>query len=137
MFMIDFKKYFNDEYQFTLKNAAYSWIENSNQGAEMELTVSDTIDATVQEASLEVIFQREVYFKPEALFSIGVSFVVTLTFRDKSLADEAKSVNWSKELAENENPYLGNVVSRASHLIAMLTSSYGQQPLVTPPSVVR
>lgn len=135
--MIDFNKYFNDEYQFTLKNAAYTWVENNGQGGELELNISDTINATIQGKHLEVSFQRKAFFKPEALYSIDVSFAFTLTFRDDSLAAEARNVNWSEALVENENPYLGNVISRASYLIATLTSSYGQQPLVTPPNVIR
>lgn len=135
--MIDFNKFFNDEYQFALKNAAYSWIENVAPGTELELNISDTINATPQGKHLEVVFQRKAFFSPEALYSIDISFSFTLTFRNDSLADEAKSINWSEALVKNENPYLANVISRASYLIATLTSSYGQQPLVTPPNIIR
>ncbi|MBQ6850561.1 MAG: hypothetical protein IJN77_05940 [Oscillospiraceae bacterium] len=135
--MIDFNKYFNDEYQFTLKNAAYSWLENNGQDVELELNISDTINTAIVGKHLEVTFQRKAFFKPEALYAIDVCFSFTLTFRNDNLADEAKSINWSEALVENDNPYLGNVISRTSYLIATLTSSYGQQPLVTPPSIIR
>lgn len=135
--MIDFKKYFNDEYQFALINAVYSQLDNRLQGAELELNIEDSINANVRENHMEVTFRRKVFFEPEALYSIDVTFAFMLTFRDGNLATEAQNIDWGKELIENDNPYLGNVVSRASFLIATLTSSYGQQPLVTPPNVIR
>ena len=135
--MIEFNKYFNDEYQFALKNAVYLWIENVAPGTDLELNISDTVNASLQGKHLEVVFQRKTFFIPEALYSIDISFSFMLTFRNDALAEEAKSVNWSEALVENENPYLRNVISRASYLIATLTSSYGQQPLVTPPNIIR
>lgn len=135
--MIDFNKYFNDEYQFALKKATYTWLEHSNQGAELELNIGDKISASIVNNNLEVTFEREVYFDPEALYAICISLSFTLTFRDGQLTEEAKKINWSEAMVENENPYLGNVISRASYLIATLTSSYGQQPLVTPPNFIR
>ena len=99
--MIDFNKYFNDEYQFTLKKASYSWIENNGQNAELELSISDTIDSTVRENHLEVTFTRNASFTPEALYAIDISFSFTLTFRNNNLVSEAASINWNKELIES------------------------------------
>lgn len=136
--MINFNEYFNDEYQFTLKKATYSWIETKPEGIELDLNISDTISATVNANQLEVEFNRNVSFNPEALYVIDVSFAFTLTFRDDVVPEECKNIDWSKVFSESEkNPYLGNVVSRASSLIAALTSSYGQQPLITPPNIIR
>ena len=135
--MLDFNKYFNEEYQYTLKRASYTQIEKRCDCDKLELKISYSVDAAVRENCLEVIFERRVFFKPEALYSIRVCFALTLTFRDTDIARDGKSMDWSTELARSVNPYLGNVVSRASSLIAALTSSYGQQPLITPPNVIK
>lgn len=135
--MLDFKKYFLDEYQFTLKKATYTWIEANGHDGGLDLNIADGIISTAHDRSLEVTFERKVFFNPEALYSIEVVFAFTLTFKDTVEAEEIEKINWSQELAETDNPYLGNVVSRTSNLIGMLTASYGQQPLITPPNIVR
>ena len=135
--MLDFNKYFFDEYQFMLKNVSYSMIENNIRDVDLELDVIDSIDTAAQDDYLEVIFERKVRFIPEALFEISVSFVFTLAFRDTVDYEEVNNINWVEALEENRNPYLGNVISRASSLIATLTSSFGLQPLITPPNFIK
>ena len=135
--MLDFNKYFNEEYQFALNNVSYAWIESNNKEAGLEINIRDKIDTDIQDKNLKATFERKVYFNPEALFTITVTFAFTLKFRESVNIEEIKSINWSDALIENANPYLSNIISRTSSLIAALTSSYGQQPLITPPNIIR
>lgn len=135
--MLNFKDYFIDEYQFTLKKVTYTWIETNNHGDELNLNISDGVISSIQGRTLNVTFERKVFFKPEALYSIEVVFAIMLTFKETINEEEINKVNWCQELIETDNPYLRNIISRASNVISMLTSSYGQQPLITPPNIVQ
>ncbi len=135
--MLNFKDYFIDEYQFTLKKVTYTWIETNNHGDELNLNISDGVISSIQGRTLNVTFERKVFFKPEALYSIEVAFAIMLTFKETINEEEINKVNWCQELIETDNPYLRNIISRASNVISMLTSSYGQQPLITPPNIVQ
>ncbi|MBE6949425.1 MAG: hypothetical protein E7456_06220 [Ruminococcaceae bacterium] len=134
--MLDFNKYFNEQYQFTLKNVSFSWVKNDSTETNFEIKISDSINTEIQNRHLEVVFKRKVYFVPEALFNLSVSFAFTLTFRDSICEEEMNSVNWSEAFTQSESPYLANIISRTSGLISSITSSFGQQPLVTPPNII-
>lgn len=134
--MIEFSKFFNDEYQFTLNEVAYSRIEETVANAGLNVNIRDDLNATVENNHLYVTFCRSVFFTPEALYKVSVSLGLTLTFRN-NIKEDIAEINWSEELITSENPYLGNIVSRASYLISTITSSYGQQPFITPPGFLK
>lgn len=133
--MFNFDNFFEDQYQFTLSNVAYSKIDTETENAEYEVQISDNIETTAKGRELYVTFKRDVFFQPSSMFSLSVSFDLLLHFIEGA-EKEAADVNWCKEFIENPNPFLGNVTSRVSHLIAEITSSFGQQPLITPPNPV-
>ena len=133
--MLNFNDYFKDEYQFSLKDVSYSKIECEQDVSEYELKISDTIDTELKGDSLYITFTREVYFEPVAMFNLRVVFDISLHLNE-GFRENAASINWSQTLLENPNIYLGNVVSRTSHLIAEITASFGQQPLITPPNPI-
>lgn len=134
--MIEFNKYFNDEYQFTLKEVIYSRVEEEAATGRLDITIKDDLSSTIDGNRLEVEFCRSVFFTPEALYRTSVKLGCTLTFRN-NIKENVADINWSEELIKSDNPYLPNIVSRASYIIATLTSSYGQQPLVTPPNLLQ
>lgn len=131
--MLNFKDYFKDEYQFSLKDVSYTKIERVDELAEFELKITDAINTELDGDNLKITFSREIYFEPESMFKLKVVFEVILHLNE-GVNEKVTSVDWEKELLNNPNPYLGNVVSRISHLIADITASFGQQPLITPPN---
>lgn len=131
--MLNFKDYFQDEYQFALKNISYTKIESADNLAEFELKITDAINTKLDGNDLKIAFSREIFFEPESMFRLKVAFEVILHLIEGN-KEKATGMNWEKELVSNPNPYLGNVVSRISHLIADITASFGQQPLITPPN---
>ena len=131
--MLNFNDYFKDEYQFSLKDVSYSKIECEQRISEYELKISDTINAELKEDFLYVTFTRNVYFEPKLMFNLKIVFDIILYLNEGS-KEKAAGINWSQALLENPNIYLGNVTSRTSQLIAEITASFGQQPLITPPN---
>lgn len=133
--MFNFNDYFKDEYQFSLKDVSYSKIECEQDLSEYELKIFDTVNAELKDDLLYVTFTRDVYFQPASMFNLKVVFDIILHLKEES-KEKAVDINWSQTLIENPNLYLGNVVSRTSHLIAEITASFGQQPLITPPNPI-
>lgn len=133
--MLNFNDYFEDEYQFSLKDVSYKKIECEEAFSSYELKIADTLQTELKENTLSITFARDIHFEPKSFFKLRVAFDILLHLRD-TVRKTDDEIDWEQELLKNPNPYLGNVVSRASHLIAEITASYGQQPLITPPNPV-
>lgn len=134
--MLDFKKYFEEEYRYTLYNVDFKIIENE-PGKELTAQILDNIETEIKENILYIKFVREVSFVPEAVFSLEVAFLVMLTIKD-GMHDKVAEIDWKKELTEQpDNPYFSNVIARTAGLIANISSSYGQMPLMTPPILIK
>ncbi len=129
---------FKSEYQYQLKSINYHLIEPVTVQPSYQISCKDFVQAVPEtDNSVQFIFRREVAFEPENLFSIEVSFSATLTYKE-DLSEEIRNAPLSELEAAFRRPndtYSINLVSRASLLIAQITSSYGQQPLVTPPVI--
>jgi len=126
--------YFKDQYQFSLKKVSYDRLEIEPVNA--ALSISDQIDASINDRSLFVTFSRNIYFDPESAFTLSITFDAVLGIKDDML-ESAQNVDWKKELIETDNPYMANILSRVSSIIANITSSYGQPPVITPPGFIR
>ncbi len=130
--MLDLNAYFKDEYQFILKEVTYHCVEREDDAELPQIQTSDSASAKVVDGQLEVEFSREVKFQPASVFDLKVTFGIIMHFQDE-VDPSAVEVDWCEALTANENPYFSNIISRASNIIAFLTSSYGLQPLITPP----
>lgn len=133
--MFNFSKYLKDEYQFSLKEISYSKIEGESALSQYDLKINDNLSSDLNQNSVVITFTREVSFEPASMFNLKVTFDFTLHFNDNS-PEDAYSINWKQTLLDNPNLYLGNIISRASHLISEITASFGQQPLITPPNPI-
>ena len=135
--MINFKEYFRDEYQFALKNISYTQLSPAPLGSDVSLNIIDALGTNLSSSSLELTFHRNVAFTPSSLYSLTVTFTCTLSFKDSSCVEKAQQVNWNDAFTNTRSPYLTNIASRASNLIAAITASYGQPPLITPPNLIK
>ena len=133
--MLHFNDYFEDEYQFSLKDVSYTKTEGEALSSGYELKIADTLWTEQNGDALSLVFARDVHFEPESLFKLRVAFDILLRFKENA-PEAAGKIYWRQELLHQPNPYLGNVVSRASHLIAEITASFGQQPFITPPNPI-
>lgn len=132
---MNFKECFTDEYQYSLKSINYKTIESQEIFDTIELNCSDEINSINIENGLELTFSRKVFFIPKCMYELTVTYSVKLFF-----VDNTKEIN-CEELLDNlkneENVYLSNIISRASLLISDITSSYGQNPVITPPVFIK
>lgn len=136
--MIDFERYFLNDQQFFLNSINYKTIEETEQLSEyrMKCTDSITVDLDI-ERGMRVIFTRELSFEPEALFVLEVSYGAILTFNPDTKDEfDWKKTDLAKEVQTSGGFVLRNIISKVSLLIAEITASGSQVPIVTPPNMI-
>lgn len=131
--MENFDRYFLHDRRVFLDNISYETLKFDGKNREMKLNCKDTIVAQLMPQGVKICFNRALNFDPEGLYSLSVTFAVMLMF-DPTTKDE---VEWSKTDVAGEFkkscPQLVSVLmSRASLLVAQITASSGQPPLITP-----
>ena len=132
-------QYFKDEHQIYLNGINFEKFDVIPQpkNGEITLNCTDNIAATVKDnEGVEIILTRKLTFVPEQLFGLVISFGADLKF-DK---EKAKEINWREinladEFRDNGDFIISNLLSRISLLVAQITSSFGQTPLIIPPSM--
>lgn len=132
-------QYFRNEYQIYLNGINFEKFDAIPQpeNGEITLNCTDNIAATVKDnEGVEIILTRKLTFVPEQLFGLVISFGADLKF-DK---EKAKEINWREinladEFRDNGDFIISNLLSRISLLVAQITSSFGQTPLIIPPSM--
>ena len=130
--MLNLSEFFQNQYQFVLKNISYTSYEQRPDTNNVTMKVEDDFLFKQIDKELIVTISRRVYFNPTAMFYLDISFEMVLYFKE-NIEHDVTTIDWQEELISSENPYLMNVMSRISKLIADITSSYGQEPLITPP----
>lgn len=136
--MIDFDRYFLKECQIFLAHVDYDFLTLPTPG-ENKLTVKDRVSAyNMDDDKVKIEVARSLDFGAGKLFSLTVVFGVMLTKNPFS----KKEIDWTKvniaeEFKNSRIPLLGNITSRISLLIAEITSSFGQVPVVTPPQLIK
>lgn len=109
---MNFKEFFADEYQYSLKSIAYEAIESEEMFDEIELNCSDEISGMSVENGIELTFLRKVFFNPKSMFELTVTYGIRLFY-----VDNTKEINIEElleSLKKEENAYLSNIISRAS-----------------------
>ena len=134
--MINFADLFNENYQYSLKNIDYKLLTSSPLSTNVEISIKDNISYEIKNnIEFVLLVDRKISFEPNQLYELSVCFSANLTIKD---TEKIRNVTWDEEL--KSNPVLLNIIqgllSRISMLIAQVTSSYGQNPLVTPPNII-
>ena len=131
------EQYFKSDYQFYLNRIKYDRIESEHKDGEVSLNCTDNISVTVNgDVGISLSVTRKMHFEPSVLFELEVSFGVDLLF----VKEKQEEINWNEidlanEFKQNGEFVLQNIMSRMSLLIAQITSSSGQTPLITPPGI--
>ena len=127
-------KYFLPEYEFYLDEVKYNRLPLLDES--VNLICQDTINASVVDNGVKLLVVRHLYANKGQLFDLSVSFGAQLTFDGKMAADiKWNEIDLAKEFKENGGFVLSNLLSRISMLVAQITSSFGQIPLVLPPMI--
>lgn len=138
--MIDFHKYVLPDQEYSLDVVDYHRIDGeSNGNTDPDFVLSDSISADIiDNKQLKINFQRRLFCEPEGVFSLHVSFTTIFTL-DPETKDEVdwSKVNIAEEIVNYGEGLLTNIVSRTSLLISQITSSFGQLPIMTPPTLAK
>lgn len=128
--------YFASEQEFYLDKVSYSRMDKNLKTKEYSLTCIDNLDAKIDNDTVRLTVRRVLEFDPEELFEMSVSFGAILKFNEEKKSDyDWEKVNLVEEFRENGQFVLGNLMSRISLLIAEITSSFGQTPIILPPLI--
>lgn len=135
--MLDFNRYFLPNRKIFLDNVQYETLQLPSPGEGRKLNCKDTILAQRSDNWVKINFNRTLTFTPEGVFRLSVTFGVLLPFNPNT-KDE---INWKEidiagAFREHCKPLLSTLMSRTSLLISQITSSAGQNPLVTPAAPV-
>lgn len=135
--MLDLDRYFLPEINLYLIAINYEKKADVNDSSNLKLVCSDDLDVSYSDTGIQLIFTRKLEFIPSALYMLTISYGAELTFNDKT-KDEIKwnTIDLAKEIRESNSIFLSNIITRASLLIAQISSSYGQMPLITPPNFI-
>lgn len=131
--------YFLPEQQFYLHKVAYERIDNKNLQEQYSLNCADNITVEIGENNkVKVIVTRSLQFDPPEMFQLSVSFGTDLKLHPQRLGEyDWSTLNLAEEFRDNGQFVTDNLMSRISLLIAQITSSFGQQPLILPPTVAK
>lgn len=129
--------YFEEQQEFYLDKISYNRIEIGVQASKHMLNCIDRIEANVNEDIVKLTVSRTIKFDPEEIFKLTVIYGAILKFKKEKKEDYIwREIDLAKEFKENGGFVLENLISRASLLIAEITSSFGQPPVILPPVVV-
>lgn len=130
-------EYFEQKHEFYLDNVVYNRLENELQKEEYVLNCTDNIEVSIIENGVKLTIKRIIKFEPEDIFALSVSFGAILKFNDDKKEEyDWNSINLAEEFKENGGFVTNNLMSRISLLVAQITSSFGQAPIMLQPNIV-
>ena len=128
--------YFETEQEFYLDKITYNRIEKKEETREYSLNCIDNIDVEANEDTVKLTVTRVLKFDPEEIFELSVSFGAILKFKEEKKKEyDWTKINLAEEFRKNGQFVMGNLMSRISLLIAEITSSFGQTPIMLPPGI--
>ena len=128
---MNLEEVFDPTYNFGLENITYNRIPKTAES--FEITLCDTMKVTPIDNDLHILITRALSINPSSLFELSVTFGLLLHFKQGQTVQHTDN-EWHEIFTKEDNPYFANIMSRISLVISQITSSYGQQPLVTPPN---
>ena len=127
-------EYFLSEQEFYLNKINYNRLEKGDEQVEYALNYRDNIEVKLKDDGVELVVERLLKFNPEEIFELSVSFGAVLKF-DFSKKEEYdwEEVDLAEEFRENGGFVMVNLMNRISLVVAEITASFGQQPIILPP----
>ncbi|MGN0370692.1 MAG: hypothetical protein ACI4EW_09115 [Butyrivibrio sp.] len=129
--------FFETEQEFYLDNISYNRIDKKGQTKEYSLNCIDTIKTNIYEDVLRLTICRTLKFEPEEIFELSVAYGAVLKFNKAGKELDWSKINVEEEFRENGQFVTANLMNRISLLIAEITSSFGQTPIILPPDFVK
>mgnify|MGYP006968288280 CR=1 FL=1 len=132
-------EYFLPEQEFYLHKIVYNRIDSITPKEVFSLNCADNINAEVNENNeVKIIVTRSLAFEPEEMFCMSVAFGADLILNPQKVNEyNWNEINLAEEFRDNGKFVTDNLMSRITLLIAQITSSFGQPPIVLSPSVAK
>lgn len=132
----NFSEYFENQHDIFLEDISYSRLE-TDVVADCSLNCTDNINAQVIEnQGIKLVVTRALEFEPTSIFSMKIAFGANLYFKeDKIKAFDWNGINLAEEFRENGDFIINELMSRITLMIAQITASFGQVPLILPPLI--
>ena len=131
-------EYFKPEQELYLEAINYNRVENTLiKDKNVTLLCHDNVSSMLEDDGVRVVIKRTVTFDPELFFSLSVSFGAVLKFNSRKKEHDWKNINLAEEFSQNGDFVTSQLMSRNSLLIAQITSSFGQQPLILPAGLTK
>lgn len=133
-------EYFEPQQEFYLDKVIYNIVEDNEEtkqgGIEYTLKCIDNITTSMSNNDLKIIVERQLMFDPEGIFNLTVAFGTNLKFVESKKGDyDWDQIDLANEFKNNGGFVMGNLMCRISTLVANITSSFGQAPIVLPPGI--
>ena len=136
--MLDFDRYFLKESQVFLSHIDYDFLSFPQQ-VDNKLSIKDTIGVyNLEDGKVKIEITRSLDLGAGKLFSLTVVFGILLRknpFSENEI--DWANINLAEEIKNANLPLVKNVMSKMCVLIAEITSSYGQVPVITPPQLIK
>ena len=132
----NFSGYFENKHDIFLEDISYSRLE-TNITTDCSLNCTDNINAQlIENQGIKLVVTRALEFEPESILSMKVAFGAKLYFKeDKMKAFDWSQLNLAEEFRENGDFVINELMSRITLMIAQITASFGQVPLILPPLI--
>lgn len=136
--MLDFDRYFLKESQVFLSHIDYDFLSFPQQ-VDNKLSIKDTVGVyTLEDGKVKIEITRSLDFGAGKLFSLTVVYGILLRKNPFSENEvDWANINLAEEIKRANLPLIKNVMSKMCVLIAEITSSYGQVPVITPPQLIK
>ena len=133
------KDYFEPSQEIFLDSISYNKIENTEVYPEKDifLICQDNVRASIEASGVKILLTRSLTFDPNVLFHLSVTFGTLLKFNKKKNDIDWEKLDLAEEFRENGEFATSQLMNRISLLIGQITSSFGQQPIMLPTSLIK
>ena len=134
---MNFVEMFHENYSYFLNEINYKVVTVGDVKDKVDILINDNISfEMVNGTHLKVVVGRKVSFNPNVVYELSVSFGAILAIKEGTNITDIS--DFEKEFVADTNGaiIIQGLLSRVSLQIAQITSSYGQNPIVTPPNLM-
>ena len=134
---MNFIETFNENYSYFLKEIQYQVITVGSIQDKIDIMIGDHLTFNMlDDLHGEIIVERTVKFEPNVVYELSVSFGAILELKDRNKIENDS--DWKNDFIKSPegNTIIQGLLSRVSLQIAQITSSYGLNPIVTPPNLM-
>ena len=130
-----FKEYLNNKVEIGLYNISYQY--HTGEYEEIKVNYLDKINPIVDsESTFMIIASWDITFEPENPFDLSVSYFIRFSLKDEFMGKiNLEDFKINELIKENPEEFIEDEMDRVSLLVAQITSSFANSPLITIPAL--